>query len=213
MEIDENAENPTVKIYTTWIDGEWFRISTPEQLRSSAKASGCYLITADIDMTGYVWPSAFGGNFNGKFVSEGENNFTISGITGANATSKSTGAIFGNIGDKAEFKNISFENAAYTINGSVRSDASFALFCVSADSSAVFENVTVTGKLLFSTLITTDFKPYLSTYSIGIASASGNIEGIDASGVSCEFENPDEITDGVYILVDATGSVDIVFPD
>lgn len=210
---DPDAENPTVKIYTAWEMGEWFRISTADQLRSNAKYNGCYRLMADIDMAGGVWPTAFKGNFNGVFESAAGASYKITGIATEHNTKTTYGAIFGNLGKDVRFTNVTFENVNYKIAGSIASTTvSYACFAGTVADGAVFENVKVTGKLTFANELITDssFKNKLGNYEIGIASSLGALNGVDVSGVSCEFVAP---TDAAELVINPDGTVDIVLKD
>ena len=139
---------PTIKLYTTWQDGERYRIYSTEDLRKNASVDGYYEIYADLDFTGYEWPSVFAnGEFSGKIFGKGH---TISGVS-IESTSRSriNNGLFSSLGDKAYIENITFENLTHTVNlMSVAPDSTFGLLAGTADDGASFKNVNVSGKIL-----------------------------------------------------------------
>ena len=139
---------PTIKLYTTWQDGERYRIYSTEDLRKNASVDGYYEIYADLDFTGYEWPSVFAnGEFSGKIFGKGH---TISGVS-IESTSRSriNNGLFSSLGDKAYIENITFENLTHTVNlMSVAPDSTFGLLAGRADDGASFKNVNVSGKIL-----------------------------------------------------------------
>lgn len=211
IDIAPGEDNPTVKIYTTWDDGEWYKISTPEQLYKHAKVNGCYIIMNDIDFTDKTWPSAFKNNFNGSFVSAEGGSYSISNVSSQSATGADKGAIFGNIGADAKFENVSFENISYTVNGTPKA-ASFALFATSIDDKASFENVTVSGSLLIANDYATELLPSIGIYSFGIASANGNVDGITLGEILAGFVAPEELESLPSVTVNDDGIVEIIAP-
>lgn len=194
----------SVKIYTTWLDGTWFKIYTAQQFISNARPDGNYMICAEtIDFEGGVWPPALvKGKFTGRIYGNG---CTFTGITAVQGdNSQIYGGLFGSIESSAVISDITFENVTFTIEaGSRMQGASFGLLCGSAASGAVFENVNVTGKLLISP----NCYPQ-SDYTIGLLSGSGSCEGVSYD-ISCSVA--EDNTDAISVTVHDDGSVSVVF--
>ena len=208
------AKDSTVKIYTTWMDGSWFKIETPSQLISNAKTDGCYMIMNDLDMSKELWPAIFSQRvFNGKFEGNGHK---ITGIKasqiGADAFKLQTYGIFGTISSKAEFSDITFENVSFTVSGALN-PASFGLFAADIQESATMTNVTLSGELIIAPSVFKDFVANLASFEIGLVSGSGYYDGITAS-VTCRHQNPDDqaVAD-IVINVKENGTVELVIPE
>ncbi len=119
------ATGTTVKLYTTWKEGNWFRIATAQQLSDNASPDGCYEILSDLDFAGVMWNfSSY--VFTGQFIGNGH---TISNITSqqTDATTSNNaviahGGLFGRFTSKAFLKDISFDNVSYTITAGARAN-------------------------------------------------------------------------------------------
>ena len=178
---------PTIKLYTSWQEGERYRIYSTEDLRKNATSNGYYEIYADLDFAGLEWPSVFGNDkFSGKIFGNGH---TISNVSiESTSRSKINNGLFSAIGETASIENISFVNITHTINlMSVAPGASFGLVAGNIADGAQFNNVTVSGKLLIgdnceSLVGNTD-------YSIGIIAANTGAAGIEYD-ISVEKLNP-----------------------
>ena len=142
---------PTVKIYTKWKAGDWYRISSAEQLIECAKPDGCYDITADLDFDGLKWPKDF---YEEAFVGQIKGNgHKISNID-VNITSRELVGygLFSSIGESASLSNINFENINVTINPNgnfSKFKPSIGLLAGTISNAATFDSVTVKGTLLF----------------------------------------------------------------
>ena len=187
---------PVIRLYTTWQDGERYRIYSTDDLRKNADANGYYEIYADLDFTGLDWPNVFTNDkFSGKIFGNGH---TISGVT-IESTSRSriNNGLFATIEDGAYIENLHFENITHTINlMSVAPGASFGLLAGTISSGAEFNGVTVSGKLLIgdncaSLVGNTD-------YTIGALAGSGEVNGIEYN-ITVEKANPGNSSFGIEI--------------
>ncbi|MBQ9115525.1 MAG: hypothetical protein IJY04_00725 [Clostridia bacterium] len=173
----------SVKIYTTWREGEWFRIYNAKQFYSNSRPGGCYELMADLDFSAQVWaPTLAKGKFTG--IIEG-NGHKISNISVIQADiSQISGGVFGSL-EGARISNVTFENITYTVqSGSRLAGASFGLLCGSANDTSVLENVSVIGGKL---LIGDGCYPG-DSYSFGLLCGSGGSMGVDLSGITCETQ-------------------------
>ncbi len=182
-----------VEIYTKWMDGVWFNISTPKQFKDNSRIDGCYIINADLDFTGIVWSSTLAKEgFKGQIIGNGHK---LSNITvNQGDTSVIRGGVFGGIDADAVIKDVTFENVTYNMkSGSLKAGASFGLLAGTIAEGAQLENVAVSGTFNVSSNIYPD-----TTYSLG--KLSGNIinTGIDISNISC---NVIDDTDALSIEV------------
>ena len=178
---------PTIKLYTSWQEGERYRIYSTDDLRRNADAEGYYEIYADLDFTGLEWPTVFGNDkFSGKIFGNGHK---ISGVSiESTSRSKINNGLFASIDEGAYFENISFENITHTINlMSVAPGASFGLLAGTVAEGAEFKNVSVSGKLLIGD--NCESLVGNSDYTIGVISASGEIADIKQD-ISVEKANP-----------------------
>ena len=175
-----------VEIYTKWMDGVWFNISTPKQFKDNSRIDGCYIINADLDFTGIVWSSTLAKeSFKGQIIGNGHKFTNITVNQGD--TSVMRGGVFGGIDATAVIKDISFENVTYNMNaGSLKAGASFGMLAG------------VISKIFPDT-----------TYSIG--KLSGNVidKNIDISNISC---NVIDDTEALSIEVnEENGQITLVF--
>jgi len=204
------AKESTVRIYTTWREGTWFRIETPDQLVSNAKADGCYEILADLDMSGEMWPNIFSQrSFSGKFEGNGH---TISGInakqTGSSAYKLQAYGIFGTIASKAVFSNVTFSDVSFTVSGAMN-DSYFGLLSADIQAGATMENVSISGKLLLSSQLFSGFSDLIDRFNIGLVTADGYYDGIEAN-VTWEHENPtDSILNAVSVILNDDGTLSL----
>ena len=203
-EATATSNTPTIKLYTTWQDGERYRIYSAEDLRKNANANGYYEIYADLDFSGMEWPSVFiNDKFHGKIFG---NNHTISNVSfESTSRSRINNGLFSAIGETAYIENINFVNITHTINlMSVAPGTGFGLLAGNVGEGAEFKNVSVSGKLLIG-----DNCASLAgnnDYTIGILSGSGKLDGVEYD-VAVEKVNPAndtfsiEITDGMVSLI------------
>ncbi len=181
------SDTPTIKLYTSWQEGERYRIYSTEDLRRNADAGGYYEIYADLDFTGLEWPTVFGNDkFTGKIFGNGH---TISGVA-IESTSRSriNNGLFASIDAGAYIENISFEGITHTVNlMSVAPGASFGLLAGTVAEGAEFKNVSLSGKLLIGD--SCESLVGNNDYTIGVIAASGSFDGI-SHNISVEKVNP-----------------------
>ena len=195
-----NAES--VAIYTTWLDGTWFKISTADQFLSNARLDGNYIITADLDFSNAVWPPVLvKGKFTGTVQGNGHTISNLNVVQGDN--SQIYGGLFGSLEEGATIQDLTFENVAFTIQaGSRMQGASFGLLTGSRSSGAVLENVSITGTLYISN------NCYPSDYTIGLLCGNGSTDGVTYT-IDCMAaeDNADNIT----ITVNDDDTVTVTF--
>ncbi|MBQ8415120.1 MAG: hypothetical protein IJX58_07735 [Clostridia bacterium] len=195
---------PVIKLYTTWQEGERYRIYSTDDLIKNASNDGYYEIYADLNFEGLEWPTAFTNDkFSGKIFGNGHK---ISGISfESSSRSRISNGLFSALDDNAYIENLTFENVTHTINlVSVAPGATFGLLAGTVAEGVEFSNVTITGKLLLGD--SCEGLAGSTDYSIGLIAGSGNVTGI-SSEISVEKANPGnntfdvEITDGVVSIV------------
>ncbi len=196
-----------VEIYTKWIDGVWFNISTPSQFKDNSRLDGNYIINCDLDFTGIIWSSTLAsGSFKGQIIGNGHK---LSNITvNQGDTSIIRGGLFGGIDASAVIKDVTFENITYNMNaGSLKTGASFGLFAGTIAEGAAFENVAVSGTFNLKSTIYPD-----TQYSIG--KLCGNVvnTGIDVTGIECNAVNDDKADKTLSIEInEENGQITLVF--
>lgn len=158
-EVSENGNN-VKKIYTTWQEGNWYRITEGNQINAINDLSGNYIIMSDIVIT--KWRSTYSkGTFTGSIISdkaagiEGGQDRTISGLSTdvikADKNNKSVG-LFGVIGASAKISGITFDNITVNFQGSASTitERSYGLLAGSVEDGAQFTDVKVTNsKIVF----------------------------------------------------------------
>lgn len=202
-----NYENATVsggnmKLYLDFKQGDWFKISTPEQFIKNYKPSGCYELMADLDFTDKTWPSnSMYGKFTGTIQG---NDFTISNIsikqTGSN---RMNAGLFGTLEEGACIWGVNFDNVTLTVEDGTRlQGAAYGLLAGSISENANVQDITVTNstlKILSSA--------NLGAVSLGLISGYGDA-GLDSSGITCVAVNKD----GTETVVTAEdGMVSVTF--
>ena len=59
----------TVKIYTKWLEGAWYKIYTAKQFYDNSRVAGNYIICADLDFSSTTWsPTLTKGAFTGTII-------------------------------------------------------------------------------------------------------------------------------------------------
>lgn len=190
----------SVKIYTTWMEGTWYKIYTADQFYSNTRLDGNYLICADLDFEGAVWsPTLVKGKFAGKIYGNG---FTFSNITVSQADSSQVyGGLFGTLESGAVIEDLTFENVSFTIEaGSRMQGSTFGLLTGSISPDTVLSDVTVSGTLYISE----NCYPQ-SDYTIGLLCGSGSTDGVEYT-IDCKTaeDNTDKISvtlEGDEVLV------------
>ena len=174
------ASDTVMQVYTDWTEGEWYHIYNVEQFLDNASVSGNYIIHADLDFEGEIWPSALmHGNFSGTIQGNGH---TFSNITFEQTNnSKVNSGLFGYLTETASITDLTFDNVCFTIKAGTRvTGCCFGLFAGNVSAGAKVENVT----LLNSTL-QVDSGCYFGAddYAIGLVCGMGSTS-IDPSGIT-----------------------------
>lgn len=194
-----------VEIYTRYMDGVWFKITTPKQFKDNSRLDGCYMIEADLDFTGIVWSSTLASDgFKGKIIGNGHKMSNITVNQGN--TSVMRGGLFGGIDAGAEITGVTFESITFNMNaGSLKAGASFGLLAGTISNEAVLSDITVSGAFNISSKIYPD-----TDYSLGIL--SGNIidTGIDASSITCQVTDD---TEKLSIELQDNGQITLIFAE
>ncbi len=197
----------TIRVYTTWAEGTWFRISTPKQFYDNARLGGSYYIEADLDFTGALWPTVIStGEFTGSIVGNGH---TISGVTVVQGdNSKINGGLFGVLSAKASVSDLHFENVTFRLTaGSRMQGPNFGLLAGTVQEGAAITGVTLTGTIEIGKEC---YRP--NDYNIGLLCGAGKIEGIDMSGITVTLEDPENNTARVEVN-EETGEVTLTFAE
>ncbi len=195
----------TVKIYTTWRDGNWYKIYNADQFVKNGKLNGSYEIYADLDFTGKIWPLALTtGEFKGTIVGNG---YTIKNVTvNQGDISRNNGGLFGSLGISAVISDLKLENISYSIQaGSRMQDAAFGVLAGTVNQGATLTDVTVSGTLTLGKAC------YPSeSYNIGLLFGVGSIAGMDHTNITFvledESENPAKVE-----LDETTGRVEVTY--
>ncbi len=189
------VENPTMKLYVDYLEGEWYHITSAKQLVANASVSGNYILDADLDFTDQIWPTALmHGNFTGTIVGNGHTISNIA-ITQTNNSKVNTG-LFGQLTEDASISGVTFENITLTIEGGTRvPGASFGLLAGTVSDGAQLHDVAITGKLQIAA------GAYFGTddYVIGLLCGMGE-PAVDDSGITCQIVG--ENTQGVTATVE-----------
>ena len=194
----------TFRIYTKWLEGNWFRIETAEQFVQNSRIDGSYMICADLDFSGLVWNAGLSkGLFTGTILGNG---YTFSNITVTQTDiSQSRGGLFGAIDGGARIEDLTFENVTYTMNAGSRITApTFGLFAGSIAESAALSGVSVSGTLVISE----SCYPSLD-YQIGLVSGNGVSGGVNSSEITCTV-SPDN-SEKISVTTNEDGSVTLSF--
>lgn len=195
-----------VKIYTTWMEGVWYKVYNAKQFKDNMLMNGNYILCADLDFSNVLWPIAYTtGVFTGSIQGNGH---TIKNVTVTQGnTSQERGGLFGSLGAGASLTDVSFENITYTLGaGSIKFGASFGTLCGVLSEEAALENVTVSSSRF---LVGDDCYPS-DSYTLGLLCGTGNNTRLDLSGITCAPENPET----AKIILDVnpeTGSVELSF--
>lgn len=134
-----------IPVYVKYIEGEWKLVSNFAELKSALSSGNVYLMN-DIDCGG----ADFGAyEFNKIFEGNGYKvtNFTVS-KTGTNR--RPAIAIFKTLGDKADIRNVSFENVTYSFKKegtTTPTEIKVAALTVDMAAGAKVTNVSVSGVL------------------------------------------------------------------
>ena len=176
------AQNVTLRLYTEWKPGEWYRIYTAEQFIKNANVGGSYEICADLDFTDQIWPTAMMyGTFTGTIQGNGH---TLRNITLSQTNnSKVNAGLFGQLATEAEITDLAFENVTFTVKSGTRvAGTAYGLLA-----GAVSADATLTGVTIRESTLQIDSGCYFGTddYVIGLVCGSGAAP-IDPAGINCE---------------------------
>lgn len=195
-------ENRTMKVYTSWKEGQWFRITTAEQFKDNFSLSGCYDIQADLDFSKVIWPTAcMHGNFSGVIQGNG---YTFSNITIEQTnTNKVYTGLFGTLTESASIRDITFDNVTLTIKkGSRLNGVAYGLLAGNLAAESAAQDVAIQNSR-----IAIDSGCYLAedSFVIGLVCGMGTT-GLDHSGITCEAtgDNPESV---VITVLDGTVQV------
>ena len=185
------VENAKIRLYVDYMEGEWFHITSAKQLANNAGVNGNYILDADLDFEGQIWPTVLmHGNFTGTIVGNGHKISNVT-VTQTNNSKVNTG-LFGQLTENACIRDVTFENATLVIEGGTRvTGASFGLLAGTVSEKAQLSNVSVSGKVQIAA------DAYFGTddYVIGLLCGMGEPD-VDAAGITYEVvgENAEAIT-------------------
>ena len=174
------AQDHTMRLYVRWTEGEWFHIYNVEQFLDNASVSGNYVLHADLDFTGEIWPSSLMyGNFSGSIQGNGH---TIRNVTLEQTNnSKVNAGLFGHLTETAAITDLTLENVTFTIkNGTRVVGTSYGLFAGTVSGEA-----TVSGVSIVDSTLQIDSGCYFGTdeYAIGLVCGMGSVD-IDPTGIT-----------------------------
>ena len=185
------AENPVMKLYLQWTEGEWYHIYNVEQFLDNASVNGSYVIHADLDFEGEIWPSSLMyGNFAGTIQGNGHTFKNIS-LEQTN-NSKINAGLFGHLTETASITDLTLENVSFTIKAGTRvAGTCYGLFAGAISGEATLNGVTIRDSRL---LIDSGCYFGVDDYSIGLLCGMGSAD-IDVSEIVCAAagENPDSV--------------------
>ena len=162
-----------LEVYVDWMAGEWYHIYNVEQFLDNASVKGSYVIHADLDFTGEIWPtSLMHGNFSGIIEGNGHimKNITVEQTN----NSKVNTGMFGSLTETAAISDVTFENVTVTIKGGTRvAGSSFGLLAGVVSDTAKLEGVKIANGLL-----NIDASAYFGTedYVIGLVCGMGSAD-------------------------------------
>jgi len=200
------SDKPVIQLYTTWEEGKRYKIYSTEDFRKNADPAGYYELYADLDFANSEWPSAFlNDKFTGKIFGNGHkiSNITVE-TTSRNAVN---GGVFSILDGSAYIENVTFENVTHVIDlMEVAPGANFGLLAGTANDGATFNNVTLSGQLVFG-----ENCSYLvdkTDFTINTVIGKGTIDGITVENIEVEKKNA--LNTDFELKTDDNGSVSIV---
>ena len=174
------AKDTVMQLYVDWMEGEWYHIYNVEQFLDNASVSGNYIIHADLDFEGEIWPSSLmHGNFTGTIQGNGHTFSNIS-IEQTN-NSKVNAGLFGYLTETANITDLKLDNVTFTIKSGTRvAGTCYGLFAGNISSDATISGVTIENSTL-----QVDSGCYFGAddYAIGLICGMGSAD-IDASGIT-----------------------------
>ena len=175
------AENATMQIYVDYLEGEWYHIYNVEQFLDNASVNGSYVIHADLDFSGQIWPtSLMHGSFSGTIQGNGHT-FSNIEVTQTN-NSKTSAGLFGYLTETAAITDLTLENVTFTIKSGTRvAGTSYGLLAGSISADARISGLTIANSTL-----AVDSGCYFGTddYVIGLISGMGAPADLDYSGIT-----------------------------
>ena len=176
------AQNGTMDLYIDWTEGEWYHIYNVEQFLDNASVDGNYVLHADLDFAGEIWPtSLMYGNFNGSIQGNGHTMRNIE-LTQTN-NSKVNAGLFGNLTETASLTDVTFENVTFTIKAGTRVvGTSYGLLAGTISNDAELEAVSIVGSCL---QIDSDCYFGVDEYIIGLVCGMGDPSRVNAE-ISCQ---------------------------
>ena len=198
----ENATaiGATMKLYVELLEGEWYWITSADQLIAASDPTAHYVITEDLDFEGKSWP--FSGNFSG--VIEG-NNHKISNISIKQTSQGNLAGIFKTVTKSAVISDLAFENATLEIKaGSSKAGISYGLFAGKIEEGASLSGISITGKMIFSSdAYNGSMTKDNGDYSVGLVAGTGyEFCEIDHSGIILESYTTDTSRYNVTVTAD-----------
>ena len=197
---------PTIKLYTTWKEGTEYRIYNAKDLIRCADPNGHYVLYDDLDFAGLEWPQTFlNQKFSGKFDGNG---YTIYNVT-FETTSRSaiSSGLFNSLESGAKIENLILQNLIHRIDVSATmQDAVFGLLCGTVAESAGFNNVYVSGSIVFGDNCQ-GLAENPDNYTINTIVGDGDTTGVNVIAIEVVKENEDNTS---FDLIIEDGSVKIV---
>ena len=192
------AENPIMKLYIGWDEGEWYHIYNVEQFLDNASVAGSYVIHADLDFEGEIWPSSLMyGNFTGTIQGNGHT-FRNINIEQTN-NSKVNAGLFGRLAEGSSITDLKLENVTFTIKSGTRvAGTCYGLLAGVISGETTLENISIANSTL---QIDSGCYFGVDDYTIGLLCGMGSAD-IDVSGITCQGcgTNPELV--GISILDD-----------
>ena len=198
------AKAPSMKLYTKWLEGEWYHIYNAEQFIDNASVVGNYVIHADLNFAEEKWPtSLMHGSFEGTIQGNGHTFKNIK-LTQTNK-SKTNAGLFGQLTDTAAITDVTFTNVTFTIKGGSRvAGTTYGLL-----SGTLSEGAQLTGVAVTESRLQIDSDCYFGTddYTIGLICGMGTTD-MDYTGITCEAvgDEPEKV---VITVTESTVNVEI----
>ena len=192
-----SAENAVMQLYIDWTEGEWYHIYNVEQFLDNASVAGNYVIHADLDFAGEIWPtSMMYGNFTGTIEGNGHT-FSNIEVTQTN-NSKVNAGLFGYLTETAVLRDLTFENVTMTVQAGTRVvGTSFGVLAGTISGQATLENVQIASGTL---QIDSGCYFGVDDYAIGLLCGMGSTDAVDYSGITCTAVG--DAPESVQITVD-----------
>ena len=199
------ANDNVMKLYVKWVEGEWYHIYSAEQFIDNASVEGHYEIYADLDFTDEIWPSSLMyGNFSGTINGNGHAFKNIS-LEQTN-NSKVNAGMFGNLTEKSQITDLTFENVNFTIKSGTRMVGT----CYGLLAGTISGDAKLSGVKVLSSTMMIDSGCYFGVddYSIGLLCGMGNADVVPDAQITCTAtgDNPEKVN---IVVSGNTVTVDI----